>query len=225
MSEIKGNEFPSNARGQRARTPGVVDEAKPAYKKSPLVPIVTGNVKKKGWFSSLTNSVFADDTKSVGNYILYDILLPAAKSMISEMVGGGIEMLLFGERRGGKNIRRDGGRSTVTSYGEYYNDDRNTRSRIPERDRPRELSRSARSRHDFDEIIIPTRGEAERVLDTLVDRTIQYNEATVADLYELCNVRSDFTDRKYGWKSLRYAKVIREKNGYIIDLPETELLD
>ena len=219
MAEIKGNEFPSNARGQRAKLPGVVDE------KKPLAKIVTGTVerKKKGFFKSITDNVFADDTKSVGSYILYDILLPAAKSMISEMVGGGIEMLLFGERRGGKNIRRDGVRSSVTSYGDYYNDDRNSRGREPSRGR--EMSRTARSRHDFDEIIIPTRGEAEQVLDKLVDLTIQYHEATVADLYELTNVATEFTDRKYGWRSLKYAEVKRYRNGYIIDLPQTELLD
>ena len=160
----------------------------------------------------------------MGNYILYDILLPAAKSMISEMVGGGIEMLLFGERRGGRNVRRDGARS-VTQYGDYYSDNRNTRSREPERERPRELSRSARSRHDFDEIKIPTRGEAERVLDIMIDQIRQYNEVTVADLYELCKIQPDFTDRKYGWRNLQNVRVERLRDGWIIDLPPTELLD
>ena len=214
MNEIKGNEFPSNSRGQR-RDIARVDE------KKPLEKIVSGNVekKKRGFFKNITDNVFADDTKSVGSYILYDILLPAAKSMISEMVGGGIEMLLFGERRGGKNVRREGARS-VTSYGEYYNNDRN---REPARNR--EISRNSRSRHDFDEIVIPTRGEAELVLDKLIDLTMDYHEATVADLYELTGVQAAFTDRKYGWKNLRNATVQRVKSGYIIDLPPTELLD
>jgi hypothetical protein len=79
--------------------------------------------------------------------------------------------------------------------------------------------------HDFDDIIIPTRGEAELVLDKLIDLTIDYREATVADLYELTGVDAAFTDRKYGWRDLRSAKVVRCKTGYIIDLPPTELLD
>lgn len=218
MSEIKGNEFPSNSRAQR-RDVVKVDE------KKPLEKIVTGNIekKKKGFFKNITESIFADDTRSVGGYILYDILLPAAKSMISEMVGGGIEMLLFGERRGGKNIRREGSRSIVTSYGDYYNNDRNTRSREP--DRGREISRTSRNRHDFDSIIIPSRGEAERVLDKLLDLIQEYHEATVADLYDLTGIESVFTDRKYGWKTLRYAEVVRMKNGYMIDLPSPILLD
>ncbi len=224
MSEIKDDEFPSNSRGQRRETARPENRAVVREEaRKPLQKVTSNTIvkQKRGFLKSVTDTIFADDTKSVGSYIIYDILLPAAKSMISEMVGGGIEMLLFGERRGSKNIRREGNRST-TSYGEYY-EDRNRGGR--DRDRPRETSRVSRSRHDFDGLIIKTRGEAELVLDKLIDLTLDYKEATVADLYELTGEVASFTDRKWGWRDLRGTDVIQVRGGYIIDFPKTEFLD
>ena len=87
------------------------------------------------------------------------------------------------------------------------------------------MSRTSRARHDFDEIILETRGEAEEVLSHLVDLTIDYQQATVADLYDLVGITSNFTDNKYGWTDLRSASVTRVRDGYLINLPRTQILD
>jgi len=153
---------------------------------------------------------FGDDTHSVVDYILNDILIPAFKSTVSDMVNGGIEMLLFGERRsssGASKIYRDRSRSYVP-----YN-------RISREDDRRSLSRSARTNHDFDQITIESRGEAEDVLSHLVDLIEDYEVASVADYYDLLGIESKFTDSKYGWTNVRDAYVERVRNGYSIHLP------
>lgn len=186
--------------------------------------IVSGKViqKKKGLSKRFAEMFLGDDTKSVGQYLIHDVLIPAAKSTISDMVGGGIEMLLFGERRG-HNTKRDGGRS-YTSYGSYYKTNDRDRDR-DKRDDRRDMSQTGRARHDFDEILLETRGEAEEVLSNLVDLTIDYNMASVADLYDLVGITSAHTDNKYGWTDLRTASVSRTRGGYLINLPRPMALD
>lgn len=197
-------------------------KAKPEERK--LEKVVSGKViqQKKGLTKRFSESFLGDDTRSVGAYILYDVLIPAAKAMISDMVGGGIEMLLFGEKRG-HNTKRDGGRS-YTSYGSYYKTSDRDRDRDNRSDR-RDISNSGRARHDFDEIVLETRGEAEEVLSHMVDLTIDYGMASVADLYELVGIDGAFTDNKYGWTDLRNANVSRVRGGYLINLPKTRALD
>lgn len=188
--------------------------------KKDIKKVVTGKVKKKKktFSKKMAETFLEDDTKSVSNYIIHDVIIPAAKGMISDMVGGGIEMLLFGERRGGRTTR-DRGRSYVNYNSVSYRNDRDSK-------RDKVISRSARARHDFDEIELETRGEAEEVLSHLVDLTIDYGMASVADLYELVGVESSFTDNKYGWTDLAGAYVGRVRTGgYILNLPRTQPLD
>jgi hypothetical protein len=195
--------------------------------KPELEQITSGIVKqqKPSWTRRLMGTFIEDDTRSVGDYIVHDVLVPAAKAMLSDMVGGGIDMLLFGGRRGSRT-NREGGRSYVNYNSASY---RGGRTSVPDRDRDRDrgrdISRTGRARHDFGEIVLETRGEAEEVLSALVDLTIDYDQATVADLYDLVGITSNFTDNKYGWTDLRNSSVSRVRGGYLINLPKTQQLE
>lgn len=202
-------DFPTNsnaAKQEKANTPKKVSK------------VVSGTVKRqkqtvgKKVMGTLIND--DEDTPNVMSYIMYDVLIPAAKTTISEMVSGGVEMLLFGSTKGSRTTR-DRGRSYV-SYKDVSN------SRAP---RSRELSYANRARHNFDDIILETRGEAEEVLSHLVDLVDIYGAATVADLYDLVEVTSNFTDAKYGWTNLSRATVSRVRGGYLISLPKTQVVD
>lgn len=226
--EMLADTFPSNSRIQK---PQASSEKTPEDRK--VERVVTGKVKKqkRGFGKKVAETLCEDDTKSVGSYIIYDVLIPAAKDMLSDMVGGGVDMLLFGERRGGRgrSSRGSSGRGGYTSYGSYYRDGSSSkdRGRDPrDRDRGRDISRQGRARHDFDELVIDNRGEAEEVLSKLVDFVVDYEVATVADFYDLVGVTGSFTDNKYGWDDLRGVKVVRARGGgYIIDLPRPKPLD
>jgi hypothetical protein len=86
---------------------------------------------------------------------------------------------------------------------------------------PASMSRRARARHDFDEIVLESRGEAEEVLDRMFDLLSRYDSVSVADLYELTGIQSAHTDQKWGWPDLRGSQVTRTRTGgYVIDLPE-----
>lgn len=173
--------------------------------------------RKKSLYKRFVETFIGEDVNSVTSYILHDVLIPAAKSTLSDMVQGGIEMLLFGERRGSRTTR-DKGRSFV-SYNNYSSP---TGAR---RDERREPTQRNRSMHNFDDIVLVTRGEAEEVLSHLVDLITDYGEASVADLYDLVGLTEEFTDRKYGWTNLRSASVSRAREGYLLNLPKPILLD
>jgi len=219
--EMLKDTFPSNSKTKRIEKSSASEQKGPKIEK-----IVVGTVKtqKKSFSKKLAETFLEDDTKSVGNYIFHDVLIPAAKAAISDMVGGGIEMLLFGEKRGGRT-RREGGKS-FTSYGSYYGSSDRNKDSLRDKDRgSREISKQGRSRHDFDEIVLETRGEAEEVLSSLVDLTIDYGMASVADLYDMVGIASNFTDNKYGWLDLRDSSVRRVRSGYLLNLPRTQPLD
>lgn len=219
--ETLADNYPSNTKGAKTAKKAKSDPVKsPDEKKTEKV--VTGKVKqqKRSLSKRLAETFLEDDTKSVGSYILYDVLIPAAKDLISDMITGAVDMALFGERRRGARTIRDRGHS-YTNYNASYRG----RQTGPALREERDISRGARARHDFGEIVLESRGEAEDVLSHLVDMTIDYGQATVADLYDLLGITSNFTDNKYGWTDLRNASVSRVRGGYLINLPRTQPLD
>lgn len=82
-----------------------------------------------------------------------------------------------------------------------------------------------RQASSLDEVIIPTRAEAEEVVDQLFDILSRDGVTTVADLYEIVGVNAERRDERWGWKDLRAASVRRIRTGYLLDLPKPELLE
>ena len=78
---------------------------------------------------------------------------------------------------------------------------------------------------DFCDIVLDNRGEAEEILSQLVDLTIDYGAASVSDLYYMVGIASNHTDQKWGWKDLSSAYVARVRDGYMLKLPKTILID
>jgi len=205
--------FPSNS--IKSKTEATTD-ARPKVES-----IVKGRVKsqKKTLGKRISNRLMGSESRGVGNYVLHDVLIPAAKAMFLDMVSGGVEMSLYGERQG-RRTSRDRGTSYVSYDKASYRNDRDR-----DRDKGREVSRAARTRHDFDDIVLESRGEAEEVLSHLVDFCYDYGQATVADFYDLVGVTSSFTDNKYGWTDLKGATVRSVRGGFLINLPKTQQID
>ncbi len=165
-----------------------------------------------------------DDAQSVWGYVLNDVLVPAAKDTISDALREGVERVLFGESRGRSPRGRSS--SSYTSYNQVRPSSPYSRREEPRREDPRrEMSRRGRASHDFDEIVIETKVEAEEVLDSMYALLEQYEVVTVADLYEMLGTTGSYTDEKWGWLDLRGSGVTRVKGGYLLDLPKTQPLD
>lgn len=170
-----------------------------------LEKVVNGSVKVRKK-SHLKEALISEDASNIKSYIIIDVLIPAIKKAISDIVKNGIEMLLYGD-----SGRRNGqlSPSSSVSYRDYYD-------RRDDRYRPNPSQRQGRS---IDDLVIESRGEAEEVLTRMDELLETYKMVTVADFYDLVGVTCDYTDNNYGWTSLRSAEVVRVRDGYIIKLP------
>ena len=169
----------------------------------------------KGVVKTKTNEVrkFADifiseDIKNVKSYVFMDVLVPAIKKAISDIVTDGIDMILYGGT--GKSGRKSVG--SKISYRNYY-DKRDD-------DRYREENTRTRTGYNYFDITVETRGEAEEVISQLEDLISLYGMASVADLYDLVGIAHDYTDVKYGWMNVRNAEVVRVRDGYKLKMPK-----
>lgn len=216
-------DFPSNS--QRKQLPRE-EEPKTEHIAKRIDKVVEGEVvrRKTPRGKRLREFFLGGDNRSIGEFIFQDVIIPNIRDMIYEAGQQGLERSLYpgGEhRRFSRGIgSRPGDPRRHTNY--------NGISRGPARDRvidDRPMSRRARANHDFGEIIIPTRPEAEAVLEGLFALLEQYDVASVADLYEMVGVSSQFTDRKWGWTDLRGTDIRRVREGYLLDLPRPEVID
>ena len=176
-------------------------------------PVVT---RKKSSFEKLKGEFISDDAKNIKSYVFGEVLIPAIKKAISDIVTDGISILLYGESRG----RANSGRSTAdrVSYRNYY--DRDTRaSRVIDR------GNTPYSGYSYDDIILNSRGEAEDVLMRMDELMETYGLVRVADLYDLVGITGNYTDNKYGWTNIRNAEIVRVRDGYMIKMPRAVPID
>lgn len=177
-----------------------------------LEKVVTGKVKtkKRNEISKLGEIFIAEDARNVKSYILMEVLVPAVKKAISDIVTNGIDMLLFGE---GGRTRRTSSASTV-SYRNYYDQKDITR---------RDYSSArvgTRTGYSYDDIILETRGEAEEVLARMDELIETYGIVSVADMYDLVGKTCNYTDNKYGWTNILNAEPIHVRDGYMLKMPK-----
>lgn len=223
-------DYPSNSNKNKEKDEEVDTKkpGKPEPQRVKLERVTTGEVlrRKKPLSRRFKETFVGSDAKSVWGYVFLDVLIPAAKDMVADATSEGVQRMLFGDSRSTSRHRRN--RSHPNGYVSYNRYGSSNSSRPPwdrDREEPRSVSRRARAAHDFDEIILPTRGEAEEVIDRLFDLVSRYEQATVSDLYELTGVTGNYTDDKWGWTDIRGAGVTRVRNGYLLDLPRPEPID
>lgn len=218
------NEFPSNSK--MTAPAKKASSAKVEEKK--VEKVVTGKVvqRKKSLGTKFKETFISGaDSKSVLEYVLFDILKPAAKDMIVDATQAGLERTFYGEARSGG--RRGYGRGPSGPGYTAYNRPGApvVRSGGP-REEPRHApSRRARANHDFGEIILQTRVEANAVMDTLYELLSRFEVVTVADLYDAVDVESAFTDNRWGWEDLQGSDIRRVRDGYLLVLPRPVPID
>ena len=181
-------------------------------KEHQVKPVVSGKVKpvKKTAGKRFMESIGVEDGRTVGDYLIWDVIVPAMKDTISEVFKKGIDAFLYGGPQPGRNVERRG-RTSRVSYNSYY-DERGRSSR--------RYSYNPRAVNDFREFAFDDRRDAELVLSEMCEIIDTYGFCKVSDFYSLVGeTERDFTDHGYGWDHLGSARVERGRDGWIIDLP------
>ena len=198
-----------------------MEEFKPnSHKSKELTPvpekkvekIVKGTVKskKKNGIDKLKDNFISEDASNIKTYVVMDVLIPAVKKAICDIVKNGVDMILYGES--GRSNRQP---SEYVSYDRRYLDRGDPRFYKADR---------ARIGYSYDDIILETRGEAEDVLARMDELIEIYGMVSVADLYDLVGITGNYTDNKYGWTNIRNAEPVHVRDGYMLRLPKVTSL-
>lgn len=179
-----------------------------------VTKVVTGKVKtkKKSQVTKFADIFISEDAANVKSYVFFDVLVPAIKKAISDIVIDSIDMILYGGT-GHSKKRSSGSNATYVTYSKYGDRDRRD-------DRRRADGYRTLPRYSFEDIILDNRADAEEVLDRLDELLDRYNMVTVTDLYDLVGITGEYTDNKYGWTSLSNARVEPARGGgFVLRMP------
>ena len=207
-------DYPSNAKKDNVIPgPGVTA-------RQPRDKIITGTAVQK---KPKTASFFAQAAGSVWEYVLSQVIIPEAKTMLWNVISMGSERALWrdgtpggkGRGAGPTPYNRMAGRPQyglgTPGAGGYT-----TPSAV------RTMTKQDRAVHNFNEIILETREEAEGVIGQLDEYAGQFGYATVADMMELCGFESNFVENEWGWDDLSGARAVLTRTGWAMRMPPTK---
>lgn len=180
-----------------------------------VTKVVNGPVKtKRNDVRKLADIFISEDISNVKSYIFMDVLVPAIKKAIYDIVTNGIDMFLYGGSGKGRNNQP----GAKVSYRNYYEQKNNGGYRASDNARQSNA-------FDYDDIVFNNRGEAEAALQQMKDIVARYGIVTVNDLYEMTPLSAPYTSQKYGWMDVSNVDIVRVRDGYILKLPRAVPID
>lgn len=170
-------------------------------------------LRERGPIETIGRSFLSESIETVGRYLVLEVIIPALKNAVSDVVTTGIDMLLFGESR-----KSSGKKSTgfgVINYTNFSQARRPERDDIPFRINPKR----------YEDIVMPSKEDAENVLNMMADVIEEYGAISLADLYEMVGFNSDYTDQRYGWTDIGKTVIRRVREGYLLEFPSPTVLN
>lgn len=185
---------------------------------------IAGNArvnKSSGLRKKFKEAFLPEDMGSIKEFIIWDQFVPAIQNGIYDLVVGTLGMMFFG-----KVINRKTGPRRSNSTWRFDGEQPIAYDRINDR-RPSAAARNGRrpSSAYVEEIVVDTYNDAAAVLEELIAYLEQYGRVPVSAYYDAFGVSNDrpWTDQKWGWTSLREAKVGPVRGGgYTVYLPDPE---
>lgn len=160
----------------------------------------------------LKSSLINSDVDDIKQYVIFDVLLPALKKTLWEIISNGSHMMIFGSKSSGSSSGAKQ-ESNRVSYRSYYD----TKSYEPSRV-------SARQNYAYNDIVFDTKYSAEECLEQMCDIIENYDVVSIAELYEIAGLDSVPTDHNYGWQNLAQARIDRDRDGWIIKFPKVVVI-
>lgn len=221
-------EFPSNTVNKTVPKTG---------ERKPLEQVTTGKViVKKPSLGKRFRAVFvAEDGRSVGYHVLWDVAIPAVKDLLydagQEALGRSLGIDTRGGARRGGPINYNALGSTLASRVNYNRPGFMTDPRDRQQQAQQAQKAVAPGRNitlgkvSIDDILVASRIEADEVIGRMYNLVERYGRVTVADLFDLVGVTGEYTDENFGWVDLTGARPHRQGQGYRLDLPRPIQID
>lgn len=182
----------------------------------------TTTERKKGVGRRFREQFAGDSAQIVGQVLLFEVVIPATKNLLFDLVREGASRLLFGgSRPAGNSVIGTvlGSRTSYSSFSKPQAVQTPTASSSG-------MTPEQRAMHDFSGVIFPTREQATLVIDTLSDYISNFGTVSVNDFYAAIGESPTFTSVKYGWTSLAQAQIRHiGREGYLLEMPKPKLLE
>lgn len=166
-------------------------------------------VKKKTGFQKFKESFITQDLPKLKNFVTQDVIVPAVKKAITDIVKNGIDIFMYGEvdRRTNSNIPG----SKVSYNRAYYSNSQPAYNNNQQRS----------TGFDYDQLGFATKADAEMVLSSMIEQIESYGIVTVADLFDAAGKSTNnHCANNYGWTDLSDASTQRTRDGYVLNLPK-----
>lgn len=177
-----------------------------------LKPVANVHERKKSLVDKFAGVFFSSDARSVAETIFNEWIIPGMKNAAISS----IEMLLWGDRRGGRSSSGPY-HTSYTSYSRnntYYDSGR------------RVASVGDRNGFDYTNYDFASLAEVTQVIDEMTELIrSEYRCARVADLNQLIGISGKYTDQKWGWTDARDFRYRRVGAYYILDFAPPVPLD
>lgn len=170
-------------------------------------PVVVNDTKVKKTLGKKFKEAFThDDVESVGDYLIFSVLVPAVKDMVSDFVRNATDIFLYGS---------GGGRTSNGGKKNYNKVDKVSYQRSGSN---RDYNNCGKV--DIDEVVFATRVDAVNVLASLRGDIEDYGCATVGGFKEAAGIDVEITDHNYGWTNLDNARPAASRGGYKLIMPK-----
>ena len=163
--------------------------------------------------------LFAESPKALVGKIGRDVMVPRLKAGFEEALGSFVSGMLWGDGQRpvstmlkGAMIRGGGVNYSAASTG------------TPMGMLQARQANQSRSSGNYQDLILPTQQSAEVLLGNMYELLNQYRVVMVADLYELAEISPQPSDNAYGWTSLDGARIMKERDGFRLELPRPSLI-
>lgn len=191
------------------------EEERPTARPRPKAVVSSpSEIKKDSFWDKFKKAWFGENVENAGEFVIFEVGIPAMKATLSDMISNGMEVLLFGESSG----RHSRGRSKESSgYTGMYR---------RERERERDVREERRSYGYIWEQVEPrSQRDCMAIISEMRDFAYDNEYVTVAELLDIMRASNlaEYTDENKGW----YAEDLKGnacscyavRGGYLLDLP------
>lgn len=200
--------------GNSNRDQVAADEAAPKVEK-----VVSGVAvqRKKPLSRRIAENLGGSDARSVGHYVLFEVIFPQLKDLIFDVGSSALQRALFGES-GGKSYSTGRRTAGYTPYSSMASATPKQQSVVRQQTIPSD---------EFGEIVVETRGEAQAVMDKMNNLIERFGMASVSDLKAAVGLTGKFTDEQFGWQAMGGTDIRRvggAQPGFVLIFPMPEQL-
>lgn len=214
------SQFPGNQKMPKSNPPQAPERAADANEKRVEAIVGEGEViiKKPSLSKRFAKTFFSGEApKSVVSFVFQQVLVPAARDMVFQAGREALQRVLYPGGAGSDGRSAYSQNGPIVSYNRFS-------APVAVRAERTTVSHQARTTQSFDELVFPSRTQAEAVIDEMLVLLKKYGHVTIGDFFDLSGVTPEYTDRNYGWKDLRGVVPLPCNGGYQLNLPRPEII-